>query len=69
MTKKVEDSNKTQGPQLDASDVVVICNSFGLGVKKYGYNSEFRKQYESMTAQLRYDELSEFFNEWDIHKN
>lgn len=42
---------------------------FGLGIKKYGYDSEFRKAYESMTAQLRYDELNEFFDKWDVPKN
>lgn len=42
---------------------------FDLGVKKYGYDSEFRRAYESMTAQLRHHELNEFFDEWDIPKN
>ena len=42
---------------------------FRLGVKKYGYDSEFRKVYESMTAQLRHDELNKFFDEWDVPKN
>jgi hypothetical protein len=42
---------------------------FSLGIKKYGYNSEFRKAYESMTAQLRHDELNEFFDEWDVPYN
>lgn len=37
---------------------------FKLGIKKYGYNSEFRKEYESMTAQLRHDELNVFFDKW-----
>ena len=42
---------------------------FSLGIKKYGYNSEFRKAYESMTAQLRHDELNEFFDEWNVPYN
>ena len=42
---------------------------FGLGLKKFGYNSEFRKSYESMTAQLRHDELNEFFDDWNVPKN
>ncbi len=42
---------------------------FDLGIKKYGYDSEFRKAYQSMTAQLRHDELNEFFDEWDVPKN
>ena len=42
---------------------------YGLGIKKYGYESEFRKAYQSMTAQLRHDELNEFFDEWNVTKN
>lgn len=42
---------------------------FELGIKKYGYDSEFRKAYESMTSQLRHHELNEFFDEWDVPKN
>jgi hypothetical protein len=42
---------------------------FRLGIKKYGYESEFRKVYQSMTAQLRHDELNEFFDEWNVPKN
>ena len=42
---------------------------FSLGIKKYGYESEFRKAYESMLAQLRHDEINEFFDEWDVPKN
>jgi hypothetical protein len=42
---------------------------FDLGIKKYGYNSEFRKSYQSMLLQLRHDELNEFFDEWDVPKN
>lgn len=69
MTKKVENSNETQNPKLGISDVMVSSDRFGLGIKKYGYNSEFRKEYESMTAQLRHDELNEFFDKWDVPKN
>jgi len=42
---------------------------FGLGIKKYGYDSDFRKEYQSMTAQLRHNELNEFFDKWDVPKN
>lgn len=42
---------------------------FGLGIKKYGYDSEFRKEYESLIAQLRHHELNEFFDKWDVLKN
>jgi hypothetical protein len=38
------------------------------GIKKFGWNSEFRKQYESMTAQLRHDELDKFFDGFNIPK-
>ncbi|MCK9417513.1 hypothetical protein M0Q97_12805 [Candidatus Dojkabacteria bacterium] len=40
-----------------------------LGYKKYGYDSDFRKEYQSMTAQLRHHELNEFFDKWDVPKN
>lgn len=60
MNKNVEISNETQ---------TLSSDRFGLGIKKYGYNSEFRKEYESLTAQLRHDELNEFFDKWDVPKN
>jgi hypothetical protein len=42
---------------------------YNLGIKKYGWDSEFRKEYQSMMLQLRHDELNEFFNNWDVPKN
>jgi len=42
---------------------------FDLGIKKYGYDSEFTKSYHSMMRQLRHDELNEFFDEWSVPKN
>ena len=60
---------KTQQEQLDIPVVMVSSDRFGLGIKKYGYNSEFRKEYEGMTAQLRHDELNKFFDKWEVPKN
>jgi len=34
---------------------------FGKGVKKYGFDSNFVKEYQSLCAQLRHDELDDFF--------
>ena len=42
---------------------------YNLGIKKYGWDSEFRKEYQSMMLQLRHDELNEFFDKWDVSKN
>lgn len=39
---------------------------FKLGVKKYGYDSQFVKEYQSLCAQLRHDEFDDFFNRWGI---
>ena len=56
--------------KLHISDVMVSSfDRFKAGIKKYGYNSEFRKEYESMTAQLRHSELDEFFDKWEVPKN
>ena len=66
MENKVENTDK----KLNISDVMVSSfDRFGAGIKKYGYNSKFRKEYESMTAQLRHDELNVFFDKWEVPKN
>jgi len=58
------------GKALHISDVMVSSfDRFKAGIKKYGYNSEFRKEYESMTAQLKHNELDVFFNKWEVPKN
>jgi predicted Zn-ribbon and HTH transcriptional regulator len=44
-------------------------NRFALGVKKYGFFSEFSREYHSMLAQLKHDELNEFFDLWNVPKN
>jgi hypothetical protein len=36
------------------------------GIKKYGYDSEFMRQYESLMLQLKYDECEEFFDKWKV---
>ena len=37
-----------------------------IGIKKYGYNSEFMREYQSLMLQLRYDEREEFFDKWEV---
>jgi hypothetical protein len=62
--------SKEEDKELHISDVMVSSfDRFKAGIKKYGYNSKFRKEYESMTAQLRHDEIDEFFDKWDVPKN
>ena len=37
-----------------------------LGIKKYGYDSEFIREYNSLMLQLKYDEREKFFDKWKI---
>jgi hypothetical protein len=60
MIQKVENTNETRNVELG------IYDKLRLGIKKYGYDSEFRKEYESMTQQLRHGELNEFFDKWGV---
>lgn len=39
---------------------------FRAGMKKYGYNSKFTKEYESLCMQLRHNELDELCDKWNI---
>jgi hypothetical protein len=39
---------------------------FKAGIKKYGYDSDFVKGYQSLIAQLRFDELDKYLNKWEI---
>jgi hypothetical protein len=56
--------------KLHISDVMVSSfDRFGAGIKKYGYDSEFRKECECLLKQQRHDELNEFFDRWDVPKN
>lgn len=43
-----------------------ISDKFELGIKRYGFDSEFRKEYERITAQLRHHDLDAFFTKWEI---
>ncbi len=36
------------------------------GFKKFGFDSDFKREYSSMCAQLRFNELDEFFSNWEI---
>lgn len=71
----MDKDNKNNGlektdKKLHISDVMVSSfDRFGAGIKKYGYDSDFRKEYESLLKQLRHDELDEFFDRWDVPNN
>jgi hypothetical protein len=41
---------------------------FEAGIKMYGYSSDFRKEYSTLVAQVRHDELDEFFDKWNVPK-
>jgi hypothetical protein len=64
--EEIEQLKKKEQDFKDSIDVIIIPDRFKLGIKIYGYDSEFRKSYESMTQQLRHSELDEFFNKWGI---
>ena len=36
------------------------------GVNKYGFRSDFTKEYTLLCDQLRYDELDSFLRKWDV---
>jgi hypothetical protein len=62
--------NRNTDKNLHASNVTVSSfDRFGAGIKKYGYDSEFRKEYQSLTTQLRHDELNAFFDKWEVPMN
>lgn len=58
--------------KLHISDVSDSCLSrhdrLKLGIKKYGFNSDFMRAYHSLCAQIRYDEVDIFFDEWLIER-
>jgi hypothetical protein len=37
-----------------------------MGVRIYGYDSKFMREYTSLVYQLRYDEVENFFDSWKI---
>ncbi len=41
-------------------------DKFKLGIKKYGYDSDFRREYESLTQSLRHEELKDLFKKYEI---
>lgn len=70
MSKENKTSDKRENGNDFISDVMVSSfDRFGAGIKKYGYDSEFRKECECLLKQLRHDELNEFFDRWDVPKN
>lgn len=63
---------KAQQEQLDIPVVSDSCLSredrFKLGIKKYGFDSDFMREYNSLRMQIRYDEDDEFFDKWGIER-
>lgn len=43
-----------------------IQDGLKLGIQKYGWNSEFRKEYESLCFQLRFEYVTELFKKWKV---
>jgi len=43
-----------------------LHDRFRAGIKKYGYESQFVREYQSLMQQLRYDERNEFFDKWEV---
>lgn len=41
---------------------------FKYGIKLYGWDSTFRKEYNSLIYQLKYHEIDKFFDSWSIPK-
>jgi hypothetical protein len=39
---------------------------FKAGVKKYGWESEFVKEYHALMAQLKFSERDQFFDKWNV---
>ena len=71
-----KDNNNTEldnmNKKLHISDVSDSCLSredrFKLGIKKYGFDSDFMREYNSLRMQIRYDEDDEFFDKWGIER-
>lgn len=63
---------KNTDKKLHISDVSDSCLSredrFKLGIKKYGFDSDFMREYNSLRMQIRYDEDDEFFDKWGIER-
>lgn len=38
---------------------------YKLNIKRFGWDSDFRREYESMCATLHYDKRFELFDKWD----
>ena len=67
-----EDEIDNVEKELRISGVSDSCLSredrFKLGIKKYGFDSDFMREYNSLRMQIRYDEDDEFFNKWNIER-
>ena len=42
-----------------------MIDRFTLGLRRWGWESDFRKGFESLCAQLRHHEMEKYFDEWD----
>jgi hypothetical protein len=65
---KIESTNNYSGCQCNNCTGKIEYYRVKLGIEKYGYDSDFRREYECMTATLRHHELNEFFDEWQVPK-
>ena len=64
--KELDNTDK----KLHISDVSDSClpkiDRLKLGIKKYGFNSDFMRAYHAMRACIIYDKDDEFFDKWGI---
>ena len=71
-SKNLEQNLDKGNEKLHISDVSDSCLSredrFKLGIKKYGFDSDFMREYNSLRMQIRYDEDDEFFDKWNIER-
>lgn len=42
-----------------------MIDRFRIGINRWGWDSDFRKGYQSLCAQLHFERLDKYFDEWD----
>lgn len=47
----------------------ITTDRFLLGIRKYGFDSEFRKGYQSISSCLNFHELDEYCDKWEVPKS
>ena len=40
-------------------------DKYTLNIKRFGYDSDFRKEYQTMCVTMHYDKRIELFDKWD----